>query len=89
MGTKEIVPIKVTDRLGNLTTLDGVPCTFTVKDRTGNAKYTNQAIQGNSGMTAFCLIDTATWAAGTYRLWLKVPIGAEAPVLGPFEFEVA
>jgi hypothetical protein len=91
LGSKEYLVVDVTDRLTNLTSLDGVPLTFSVTDNEGAPKITNQSAS-NLGMKAYCLIDTnlpALWTPDEYRLTLKLSVGSEVPVLGPFAFKVA
>lgn len=87
LGSKEYLVIDVTDRLNNLTTLDGVAMTFDVTDNEGTSKLSNQPAS-NEGMRAYCLIDTAGWTPDEYRLTLELTIGAETPRLGPFPFKV-
>jgi hypothetical protein len=87
-GTKEYLIVDVEDQLGNITTLSGTSPRYTVKDEADAFKYTNQA-GINTVMSAYCLIDTASWAAGLYRLYLRFDALPEVPYLGPFQFEVS
>lgn len=87
VGTKEQLDIHVADDLGTLTSLTGTNPTFDVLDETDAYKY--QAEGASSvGMTAYCLIDTAGWTEGRYRLILNFTNLPEAPKLGPFHFLV-
>jgi hypothetical protein len=88
-GTKENLIVDVTDRLENLTTLDGANGTFDVRLK----GETSWEIQGqaiiNIGMRAFCLVDTDTLDVGVYELFLNFQSLPEEPRIGPIEFEVA
>lgn len=86
-GTIEYFVVDVTDRLNNLTTLDGYDLTFDVKrkDSLEANKYTNEPAT-NDGMKILCLIDTTDWDHDTYNLWTKIIATPESPRLGPFEF---
>lgn len=90
VGTKEVRSIELTDRLGTLTTLD----TINVEQKivTEDEQDTKQdwaTVFQTVGMRVDCLIDTTTsggWAEGTYKLYIRVNVPPELPVLGPFEF---
>lgn len=88
-GTKENLIVDVTDRLENLTTLDGANGTFDVRLKNDGANWVTQGAIINIGMRAFCLVDTGTWDVGTYELFLNFSALPEVPRVGPVEFEVA
>lgn len=88
VGTIEYLVVDVTDRLGDLTTLDGYDVAFDVKDReTQTAKYTAEPAT-NDVMKIKCLMDTTGWDLGIYQLWTTIVASPESPRLGPFEFRV-
>lgn len=89
-GTIETVVVDLTDRLGNLSTLDGSNLRFDVKDRAGAFKV-NNASAPNNGMRALPLIDTTlggVWPSGEYRLYLRFNAPNDTPVIGPIPFQV-
>jgi hypothetical protein len=87
-GTIEHLPVNVRDRLGNLATLDGVTTTYLVRKESDKTNAITETNASTIGMTAFCLIDTTTLAQDRYELLLRLAIGSEIPLLGPFDFEV-
>jgi hypothetical protein len=89
-GTKEHIPVDIADRLESLTTLSGANPRFTTRLRYEATNVQTDIAATNIGMTAFCLIDTtlAGYVVGIYELFIKFDNLPEAPVLGPYEFEV-
>lgn len=89
VGSKQHLRVTVTDKTGTLTTLTGTSPRFDVKEgfTPFGTKYTDQAAT-SSGMVGLCLIDTAGWTLGEYRLWFEYTVGAEEPRLGPMTFLV-
>lgn len=93
-GTKEYLIVDMTDKLGNLTSLDGTNPRFTVYRDTDNVKWYNEQTATNVGMTAYCLVDTSAahtmglWPAGEYRISLHFDTPAESPVVEPGRFTV-
>jgi hypothetical protein len=89
-GTIEHLPVSVRDRLGNLTTLDGVGTTFIVRRETDRSEAVAESQAETVGLTAFCLIDTNDLAEDRYELLVRLNISGsdEVPLLGPFDFEV-
>jgi hypothetical protein len=90
LGTKEQVVLDITDRLKNLTTLNGTNPVYDLRREGDDWKIQNVAVT-NTGMRAFCLIDTTGWTVddvGTYQLYIKFSASPEIPRLGPFEFKV-
>jgi hypothetical protein len=89
LGTKEFLVVRVRDRLGRLTTLEGTDPTFDVRER-GQTEYLLQGIGATaSGMNALCLVDTEAWTPATYDLYMQFNSSPEIPRLGPFSFDVA
>lgn len=88
LGSKEHLIVEVKDRTGSVTTLNGKSPVFTVKDDDDVVKYSNQAAT-NVGMNVYCLVDTAGWDPGKYRLWVAFTNAPETPKIGPYEFRVA
>jgi len=94
VGSKEYMIVDVRDRLGNIDTLDGVPITFRVLDDEGGERLSwTVGVNGNPSdpdqkMKAMCLIDTTSWTPDEYDLFVKLDVGVESPILGPFRFVV-
>lgn len=86
-GTIEYLPVVVSDRLGVLTTLDGLTLQFRIDNEDDSAEVAWTSCNSD-GMTVLPLIDTTALDELTYKLYVKVSIGPEFPVLGPFEFQV-
>lgn len=88
-GSIEFLPVQVTDRLGGITTLDGYAVSFRITD-VEEVEVITWASCNNEGMTVLPLIDATTLTDGkTYKLYIKIIISPEEPILGPFEFEVS
>lgn len=88
VGTEEYLRVTVKDATGVLTTLTGTSPTFDVKDAADVAKYTAQAATPTD-LVGLCLVDTAGWTPGEFRLWFQFVTGAETVRLGPFPFTVS
>jgi hypothetical protein len=90
-GTIEFLPIKVTDVLENLTTLDGLGVSHDLfkADEAETMIYQGQSTM-NDGMIALPLIDTTpvTITEGDYNCFIKFNNAPEIPRLGPFRFRV-
>lgn|SRR5574337_696500 len=91
LGTKEFFPIKITDALDGITTLNGLGLAFDLykDDEAETAIVTNVGCT-NQGMIALPLIDTTTvgFAEGDYNVFLKFTLSPEIPRLGPFKLRV-
>src|SRR6266487_4581371 len=91
LGTKEHLILNVSDRMKNITTLDGTNAQFDVRLKDDPPLSTwivqNVAVT-NIGMTAYCLVDTTGWVEGRYELYIHFSALPEAPRLGPFDFRV-
>jgi len=88
-GTIEFLPIRVSDALGNLGTLDGTGLAYDLYEDNEDETMvlTSQSAQ-NDGMLALPLIDTTTLAEGPYSVFIKFTTFPETPRLGPFKFRV-
>ena len=97
-GTKEYVPIKILNVLGDLATLDGTGLTHDLfkDDEAETQIYLAQATI-NDGMIALPLIDTTLQGGapladlipeGDYSIFLKFTFLPEVPRLGPFKIRV-
>lgn len=86
-GTKEFLVVVVAERLGNITTFDGITVTYDVLDE-ANEKVVDAEIATTEDMTVMCLVDTSTWDEGRYRLFISFAVFPQQPTLGPFRFEV-
>ena len=90
-GTVEYLPVQVSDRLAGISSLDGYTIQFRVTDR-DEVVVQDWTNCNNDGMTVMALIDTTGSDfddGGTYKLYIKIAINPEVPVLGPIEFEVS
>jgi hypothetical protein len=92
-GTKEIVPVDVSDRSGATTDLSAASPTYTVLDDTSPtpvAWYEDEATTA-SVMRISCMIDTSAthpdgvWPVGHYRLFVGFTVGSEVVKLGPID----
>lgn len=88
-GSIEYMPIKVSDALGNLLTLDGTGLSYDIyhDDEAETVVLTSQSAT-NDGMLALPLIDTTSLQEGPYALFLKFASFPETPRLGPYKFRV-
>lgn len=97
-GTKEYVPIKLLNVLGNLTTLDGLGLKHDLfKDDEAETEIYSGTATINDGMIALPLIDTNLQSGmpaadlvpeGDYNIFLDFTLAPEHPRLGPFKFRV-
>lgn len=91
LGTKEYVPIKVINVLGNLASLDSTGLTHDLykADEAETLVYANEATT-NDGMIALPLIDTTNvgFEEGDYNIFIKFNALPEIPRLGPFPIRV-
>lgn len=90
-GTKEVITLDITDKLGNIDTLDGAGGVFDVRMRGQDTWILQNEPITNLGMEAYCLIDTAPsqWKTTTYELFVKFNALPEQPRVGPVVFEIA
>jgi len=90
LGTKEIVPVDVSDGTGVITDLSAASTIYTVQDDANIYYYTNQSTTA-SGMRIKPLLDTSAtgplgpWAEGHYRLFVGFTVGSEIVKLGPID----
>lgn len=91
-GSNEPLNVDVSDRLGGVTTLSGVK--YEVYDvgasawKIGTGAYAGATAGTASGMTAICQVNTASWAAGVYALYVWFQVGGNNIRKGPFYFNV-
>lgn len=89
-GTKELFSVQLDDRLGTLTTLDGVNVeSKVVTEDEETTKQDWATVVQTVDMRVDSLIDTTGWSDGTYKLYLRVNVPPELPIIGPFEFGVS
>jgi len=92
-GTKEVVPVDVTDSTGITTDLSGATPTYTVQNDADAYKY-NAASTTATAMRILPLLDTSAthaggaWAVGHYRLFVGFTVGSEVIKLGPIDVYV-
>lgn len=87
----EFLPVLVSDRLGGISTLDGYVKHYRVTD-INETQVVAWTTCNNDGMTVLPLIDTTVVGfadGGTYKLYIRIAINPEVPILGPFSFEVS
>lgn len=88
-GTKEIVSVVLTDRLGTITDLSSYAGDFKVTDHSGTTVVQDwTAVTTITGMRVDCLVNTVGWDKGRYRLLVRITVGAELPIIGPFDFDL-
>lgn len=85
-GTKEYLYVDVTDRLNNITTLDGLTLTYEVKGDEDESVTSGSAL--HDGMLVSCLVDTASLDPDEYDLYVIVDNPPELIRLGPHRFVV-
>lgn len=88
-GTIEFFPIRVSDALGNLGTLDGTGLAYDLyeDDEAETLVLSNQSA-ANDGMIALPLINTTGLDEGPYSVFIKFTAFPEVPKLGPYKFRV-
>jgi len=90
IGTKEIVVVSTGDRLAEITDLG--PYNVEQKIISEDEQTVKQnwtTVLETSVMDAHCLIDTTGWAEGTYKLYVRINVPPELPILGPEILEVS
>ncbi len=88
VGTKEIVSVSLDDRLNTITDISADPVSFRVAKEDGTDQIAWTPVTNIVLMRVDCLIDTTGWPLGHYELYVRPTIGAERPVIGPFDFNV-
>jgi len=92
-GTKEILPVDITDSTGVVTDLSASTPTYTVLNDADVAKYTAASTTA-SGMRIKPMMDTSAshaggaWAVGHYRLFVSFTVATEVIKLGPIDVYV-
>lgn len=90
-GSKQYLPVKVTDALEALTTLTGSDLRFSIyKTDEAETVVIANASCSNNGLIALPLVDAKTLitAEGLYKLFISFVASPEEVVLGPFFFTV-
>lgn len=89
LGTVEYLPVRVTDALARLGSLDSADLRFDIIRADEAETIIDTNVSGdNQGMLALCLVDTRGWEEGDYDLYIYFEALPEAPRLGPFRFKV-
>lgn len=86
-GTKEFLVVVVSDKLAIVTDLALTTVKYWVVREDGTEAISN-ATPTVTGMSAFCLIDTATFTEGAHSLFISIDVPPQKVVLGPFKFQV-
>lgn len=87
-GTKELVLIDVEDRLDSATDLSAYAIDFRVEKEDGTDQVAWTPATTVTLMRVECLLDTTGWSTGHYELFIRITIGSERPILGPFDFNL-
>lgn len=88
-GSVQYVPIKVTDALGNLLTLDGADLRYSLyKADDAETPEVENAAASNDDMLALPLIDTTTLEEGLYNLFISFVASPQTVILGPIRLRV-
>ena len=85
--SKEIISFNITDRLGGVNSLSAYNVehkVVTEDEQTIKVDWTT--VFGTTGMRVDALLDTTGWDEGTYKLYIRINIVPEVPILGPWEF---
>lgn len=90
IGTKEIVSVYLTDRLGDITSIPNADFKIVTEDEVDTVADW-ASVLNIVNMRVDCLIDTTgqAWSEGTFKLYVRPNIPPEAPIVGPFEFGVS
>lgn len=89
-GTKELFSVQLQDLLGAVTTLDGINVEQKIVSEDEITTVQDWAtVSQTVDMRVDCLLDTTSWDEGTYKLYIRVNIPPELPIIGPFEFGVS
>lgn len=88
-GSVEFYPIRVSDALGTVDTLDGTGLSYDLykDDEAETLVLANQSAQ-NDGMIALPLINTVGLEEGPYSVFIKFAAFPETPRLGPYKFRI-
>lgn len=91
VGTIETYSVELDDRLDNITDLTSYVCQFKITDEDEDTIVQDWTSSGVStdGMRMDCLLDTTAWGEGVFKLYVRVNISPEVPILGPFELNVS
>jgi hypothetical protein len=88
-GTVEYLPVKVTDALKRISSLDSTDLHFDIyKADIAETPVETNVSGDNQGMLALCLVDTTSLDEGEYDLFIHFQALPETPRLGPFRFRV-
>lgn len=88
VGTKEIVSVYLTDRLGTITDIASAEFKIMTEDETDTV-VDWATVENIAGLRVDCLVDTTGWTEGTYKLYVRPSIPPENPIVGPWEFGVS
>lgn len=92
-GTKEVYSFVVGDRLGDITDLSSYTAQYKVMDENDQNIIVDWTDASDiDEMRVDILLDTTNptpWPDGTYKIYLKVTVTPEVPILGPALVEVA
>lgn len=91
IGTKEIVSVYLTDRLGTIDVIPSADFKIVREDESGDPLVDWAAVENITDLRVDCLIDTTgqNWTEGTFKLYVRANIPPEAAIVGPFEFGVS
>lgn len=89
-GTKEHLIVDLKDHTDSIVNLTGLNTRYDVVKKKDGTPMVTGASAGNTGMRAYCLIDTtgASWTKEIYELYIIIDNLPEVPRIGPVEFSV-
>lgn len=88
-GTVELYSFELDDRLNNITDISSDTAQFKVTDENEVVVVNWAPVEDIVGMRVDVLLDTTSWVEGTYKIYIKVSIPPETPILGPALVEVS
>lgn len=88
-GTIQTYSVELGDRLNNVADLAPYACQFKVLSEDETVIAQNWTSASPTGMRVDCLINTTGWIEGIYKLYVRINIPPETPILGPIDFAVS
>lgn len=90
-GTVELIPVDITDKVGTITDLAPYSVDYRVTTEAEVEIVAWTPVNSKNLMRVFPLIDTTvgTWDEDVYKLYIRVNVPPETPILGPMEFSLS
>ena len=88
--SKETILVTVYDRLGLTDDLSGYTNSYRVLNEDETPLIDWVAVDETTGMDISFILDTGGegWSQSRYKLYVRIDTGTEAPILGPFWFDI-